>query len=41
MGRTYQGVHRTTFVDDENGILSDIITKVKTKDHIAQMLITT
>jgi peroxiredoxin Q/BCP len=38
MGRTYQGIHRTTFVVDENGILSDVITKVKTKDHTAQIL---
>jgi peroxiredoxin Q/BCP len=37
-GRTYQGIHRTTFVVDENGILSDVITKVKTKDHTAQIL---
>ncbi|MTG98858.1 MULTISPECIES: thioredoxin-dependent thiol peroxidase [Myroides] len=38
MGRTYDGIHRTTFVIDENGILIDVITKVKTKDHAAQIL---
>ncbi|MHC5353833.1 thioredoxin-dependent thiol peroxidase [Myroides sp. LJL115] len=38
MGRTYDGIHRTTFVIDQNGIITDIITKVKTKDHAAQIL---
>ncbi len=37
-GRTYMGVHRTTFVIDENGIIEKVITKVKTKDHTAQIL---
>lgn len=38
MGKTYDGIHRTTFVIDENGTIEDIITKVKTKDHAAQLL---
>lgn len=38
MGRTFDGIHRTTFVIDENGIVSKVITKVKTKDHAAQLL---
>jgi len=38
MGKTYDGIHRTTFVIDENGIIENIITKVKTKDHAAQLL---
>ena len=37
-GRTYMGTVRTTFVIDENGIIEDIIEKVKTKDHTAQIL---
>lgn len=37
-GKTYDGIHRTTFVIDENGTIEDIITKVKTKDHAAQLL---
>lgn len=37
-GRTYMGTARTTFVIDEKGIISDIISKVKTKDHTAQIL---
>jgi len=38
MGREYEGIHRTTFVIDENGIIKDIIKKVKTKDHANQIL---
>lgn len=38
MGREFDGIHRTTFVIDENGIIEDIITKVKTKDHTEQIL---
>lgn len=38
MGREYIGVHRTTFVIDENGTIEAVIDKVKTKDHTAQIL---
>lgn len=38
MGREFDGIHRTTFVIDENGLISEIITKVKTKEHSAQIL---
>ncbi|MFK7935492.1 MAG: thioredoxin-dependent thiol peroxidase [Saprospiraceae bacterium] len=38
MGREYDGVHRTTFVIDENGVIEKVIKKVKTKDHTAQIL---
>ena len=38
MGKEYDGIHRTTFIIDENGILEDVITKVKTKDHTNQIL---
>ncbi|MCG2461362.1 thioredoxin-dependent thiol peroxidase [Flavobacteriaceae bacterium F89] len=38
MGRTYDGIHRTTFVLDENGVITKVIDKVKTKDHAAQLL---
>lgn len=37
-GRTYMGTARTTFIIDEVGIISDIIDKVKTKEHTAQIL---
>lgn len=38
MGKEYDGIHRTTFVINENGVLTDIITDVKTKAHAAQLL---
>ncbi len=38
MGREYDGIHRMTFVIDENGMVSKVIEKVKTKDHAAQLL---
>ena len=38
MGREYDGIHRTTFIIDENGIIESVITKVKTKEHTAQIL---
>ena len=38
MGREYDGIHRTTFVIDENGIIETVISKVKTKDHASQIL---
>lgn len=38
MGKEYDGIHRSTFVIDENGVLEDVITKVKTKAHTAQIL---
>lgn len=38
MGRDFDGILRTTFVIDENGIIEDVITKVKTKEHTSQIL---
>ncbi len=38
MGREYDGIHRTTFVIDEDGTIEDVIIKVKTKEHTAQIL---
>jgi peroxiredoxin Q/BCP len=38
MGREYDGIHRTTFVIDEKGIIEDVILKVKTKEHTNQIL---
>ncbi|MGR7814175.1 thioredoxin-dependent thiol peroxidase [Lacinutrix undariae] len=38
MGKEYEGIHRTTFVIDENGIIEDVILKVKTKEHTKQIL---
>lgn len=38
MGRIYDGIHRTTFVIDETGIVQHIITKPKTKVHGEEIL---
>lgn len=38
MGKEYEGINRTTFVIDENGIIEHIIEKVKTKNHAEQIL---
>lgn len=38
MGREYDGIHRTTFVIDGDGVVENVIEKVKTKDHAAQIL---
>ncbi|KAA5540776.1 thioredoxin-dependent thiol peroxidase [Adhaeribacter rhizoryzae] len=37
-GRKYMGTMRYTFVIDENSIIQDIVTKVDTKDHAAQLV---
>lgn len=37
-GRKFYGIARTTFVIDENGIISEIIKKVKTGEHTDQIL---
>lgn len=36
-GKAYMGIARTTFVIDEKGIITDIITKVDTKNHTEQI----
>ena len=38
MGKEYDGINRTTFVIDEKGNIEEVIGKVKTKDHAAQIL---
>ncbi|WP_300485222.1 thioredoxin-dependent thiol peroxidase [Flavobacterium sp.] len=38
MGREYDGIHRTTFVINEEGVIEDVITQVKTKAHADQIL---
>ena len=39
MGKEYDGIHRTTFVIDEQGVIEDVILKVKTKEHTHELLI--
>lgn len=38
MGREYDGIHRMTFLIDENGLIERVIAKVRTKEHAAQIL---
>ncbi len=38
MGKEYMGTLRSTFLIDENGNIEEVIEKVKTKDHTAQIL---
>lgn len=38
MGREFDGIHRKTFIINEEGIIESVIEKVKTKDHAAQIL---
>ncbi|MBC3759002.1 thioredoxin-dependent thiol peroxidase [Hyunsoonleella sp. SJ7] len=38
MGRVFDGIHRVTFVIDENGVISKVIDKVKAKEHASQIL---
>ena len=38
MGKEYDGIHRMTFLIDENGVVERVIEKVKTKAHAAQIL---
>ena len=37
-GREYEGVLRTTYIIDENGIIEKVFKKVKTKEHVEQIL---
>ncbi len=37
-GRKYMGTARVTFIIDENGVIKEIISKVDTKNHTAQIL---
>jgi peroxiredoxin Q/BCP len=37
-GRKYMGTARTTFIINEKGIIDDVIQKVDTKNHAAQIL---
>lgn len=38
MGKEFDGIHRTTFVINEDGFIEDVIFKVKTKEHTTQIL---
>ena len=38
LGKSYEGVYRTTFVIDETGLIERVFTQVDTKEHTAQIL---
>lgn len=38
MGRIYDGIIRTTFIIDEKGMIAEVITNVKSKEHGKQVL---
>jgi thioredoxin-dependent peroxiredoxin len=38
MGREYDGIHRTTFIINEDGVITHIIDKPKTKIHGEEIL---
>lgn len=38
MGRLFDGINRTTFVINEEGVIDEVITTVKTKKHADQIL---
>lgn len=38
MGREFDGIHRTTFIINEKGLIENVIEKVKTKEHANQIL---
>lgn len=38
MGKSYEGIYRTTFIIDEKGVIAEVITDVKTNDHAAQII---
>lgn len=38
LGKSYEGVLRSTFVIDENGIIEKVFTQVETKNHTDQIL---
>ncbi|MBF0597881.1 thioredoxin-dependent thiol peroxidase [Faecalibacter rhinopitheci] len=38
MGKEFDGIHRTTFIINEEGIITSVIEKVKTKEHANQIL---
>lgn len=37
-GNKYDGLHRTTFVIDENGMISRILKKPRSKEHAAEII---
>jgi peroxiredoxin Q/BCP len=38
MGKEYDGINRKTFIINEDGVIDEIIEKVKTKEHTKQII---
>lgn len=38
LGKSYEGILRTTFIVNEVGVIEEVIQKVKTKEHAKQIL---
>lgn len=38
MGRKFDGIQRTTFIINEKGVISEIIEKVDTRNHVSQFI---
>ena len=38
MGKEYDGIHRTTYLIDKDGVISHVITKPKVKEHSKEIL---
>jgi thioredoxin-dependent peroxiredoxin len=37
-GKKYNGIHRTTFIIDPEGIITDVLTDIDTRDHSTQII---
>jgi len=38
MGREYEGIHRISYIIDENGIIEKVYPKVKTRSHAKDII---
>lgn len=38
MGLEFDGIHGTTFIINEKGVIDEVITKVKSKEHASQIM---
>jgi peroxiredoxin Q/BCP len=38
MGRTFEGIHRTSFLINENGVIEKTYLKVKAKSHPMELV---
>ncbi len=38
LGKSYEGIHRTTFLINESGVIEEVISDVNTQNHTQQIL---